>query len=282
MSKLRKNFGNFNMTWGRVLLFALLAGVYTGVVAGLGFLKDTSFQDIAVTFEWWILFAVFIVVNCKTWWEASLKCFVFFLVSQPLVYLVQIVLFGSPWSLFGYYKYWGVVTILTLPGAAVAFLVKKKNWLSVLVLSVATGLLAYQGVMYANMAIHSFPHHLLSAIACLAIALFLIFILFDEKKHRALAVCLFAAVLVVSAALTVYRTGGGKEEIMLDEGTWICSVEDESIVRAEITDGNHVTLRARRNGDCTVVFTDENGVQRECWVTNYNGQIFYSFLDEID
>ena len=41
--------------------------------------KDTSFADISMTFEWWVLFGVFIIMNSKSAKDSALKCVVFFL-----------------------------------------------------------------------------------------------------------------------------------------------------------------------------------------------------------
>ena len=51
---------------------------------------DTSFRDIAIKFECWILFGIIIICNSKNPKDSALKCFVFFLISQPLVYLIQV------------------------------------------------------------------------------------------------------------------------------------------------------------------------------------------------
>lgn len=53
------------MTWIRVILFAVIAGVYTGLVMFVPAFEDTSFQDIGKLYEWWVIFAVIVVVNCK-------------------------------------------------------------------------------------------------------------------------------------------------------------------------------------------------------------------------
>ena len=91
---MNKLFGGLKMTWLKVIAFAIIAGLYTGAVMLMPFLKETSFQDIGIMFEWWVVFAVIVVVNCDKCWDAMLKCFAFFLISQPLIYLTEIV-FGS-------------------------------------------------------------------------------------------------------------------------------------------------------------------------------------------
>ena len=50
-AKLRKLFGGLNLTWPRLIVFAVIAGVYTGLMALLPAAKDTSFADISISFE---------------------------------------------------------------------------------------------------------------------------------------------------------------------------------------------------------------------------------------
>src|SRR5690606_18680680 len=119
---------------------------------------------------------------------------------------------------------------------------KKKNWISVLVLSVATGYLAYASINYFRAAMANFPNHLLSAIFALGLAIFFVFVLLDKKKHRIVALSFIIVVLIVSVFLT---RPDNTWEIILDEGNWTYTLEDESIVMLEIADGNHATLTAK-------------------------------------
>ena len=48
---LKKIFGGLDITWKKLLIAAVAAGLYTGVMAGLPMAKDTSFADISITFE---------------------------------------------------------------------------------------------------------------------------------------------------------------------------------------------------------------------------------------
>jgi len=202
MQRIRNAFGNYGMSWPRVIIFAVLTAVITAVLNLMPFLKDTSFQDIAISFECWILFAVFLIVNCEKWWEASLKCFVFFLISQPLIYLIEVPFNSLGWQLFMYYGYWFKLTVLTLPGAAIAFLVKRGDGLSVAVLSVANAFLCLLSANYISSVISDFPHHLISAVFCLALAVFFVYVLFDGKKLRTVSLILIAAFYAAASAYT--------------------------------------------------------------------------------
>ncbi len=277
MNKIQKYFGEVHMTWLKVILLAIITAVYTALINQIPFLKDTSFQDIAIYVDWWILFAVFIILNCKKWWEAALKCFVFFLVSQPLIYLIEVPFYAQGWEIFRYYDYWFKITLLTLPGAVIAFQLKRKDWLSVLVLSVATGYLAASSVRYFRAAMANFPNHLLSAIFALSLAVFFVFVLLNKKKHRLAALSVIATVVIVFALLT----GSDKsKEIFLEEGSWTYSLEDESIVEVEITEGDRVLLTAKRDGNTYIRFKSAYGIERNYYVTVSGGSIWINLLEE--
>ena len=78
MKKITKLFGGIDLTWKKLIIFAVAVAIYTAVVATLPFTYDTSFRDIAATLEWWILFGIIIICNSKSPTDSALKCFVFF------------------------------------------------------------------------------------------------------------------------------------------------------------------------------------------------------------
>lgn len=201
---MKKLFGGLKMKWPAVLLFAVITGVYTGMVMLIPKLEGTSFQDIGTYIEWWIVFAVIIVVNCSKNWEAALKCFVFFLISQPLVYLTQIV-FGnlSIDMAINYYFHglWFPMTVATLPGGFIAWYCKKQNLFGCLVLAVANTMLLAMGVYYVSQAAERFPHHVLSAIVCFFAAEIMTVSIQKKKKYRIIA---FAVPVALVAALAVF------------------------------------------------------------------------------
>ena len=101
----KKLFGGIKMTWPRLILFAVISGIVTALIALL-VPEGNSVKQIAVTFEVWIVLAIIIVVNCEKPLEAACRTFVYFLISQPLVYLIQVPFNSMGWGLFGYYRYW--------------------------------------------------------------------------------------------------------------------------------------------------------------------------------
>ena len=275
---MKKYFGDIRMTWPRVIALAVITAVYTALINQVPALEDTSLRDIAVTLECWFLFAVFIIVNCRKWQEAALKCFVFFLISQPLIYLIEVPFYGG-WGIFQYYRYWLKITVLTLPGAAIAFLVKKKNWLSVLILSVATGYLAVQGVTYLRSAIFNFPYHLLSSLFCFALAIFFIFVLLDEKKHRAAALAVFAAILIGCAVFTFGARLNRQETIELGTENWSYELADGSIADVTVAEDGQAQVKAVRNGNTELCFRSENGEEDTYYISVINGSLFINRLE---
>ena len=99
-----KIYGGLKMSWFAVILYAVGAAILTAAVLIIPVFKDTSVERIGVHLEAWIFFAVIIMANCKKPLESALKTFVFFLISQPLIYLLQVPFSWQGWGLFAYYK----------------------------------------------------------------------------------------------------------------------------------------------------------------------------------
>jgi len=195
------------MGWVTVIVFAIAAGVYTGLIMLVPFLKDTSFQDIGISYEWWVIFTVIIVVNCKKWWEAILKCFVFFLISQPLVYLVEII-FGHLTFDQGlyYWKNWLIPTALTIPGGFIAFFCSKQNVIGSIILGLGNSIQAILAIHYFGVAFKDFPHHILSGLVC--IASIVVMTLYIQKKTRNRLIAFIVPVVVAIATIIYTKIAG--------------------------------------------------------------------------
>ena len=199
---LRKVFGGLEMSWRNTIVFAIIMGIYTALMAML--VPDgNSFHDIAVTPEWWVLPAIFIIVNCKKPLEAALKTFVFFLISQPLVYLIQVPFNSMGWSLFGYYPYWFKITLAIFPGAYIGWYIKHDKWYSGIILSVMTVLLTFLAIGYIQGFSESFPNHLITVIYCFASIILYIFVIFKDKIPRLIT----AAITIIAIIIFTFTTG---------------------------------------------------------------------------
>ncbi|MDO4976736.1 MAG: hypothetical protein Q4E53_05675 [Eubacteriales bacterium] len=200
---MKRLFGNLKMSWLTVILFAIVTGVYTGFIMLIPILENTSFQDIGISYEWWVIFAVIVVVNCDKAWEAMLKCFVFFLISQPLVYAVEVV-FGSlslEQAKYYYFGIWLPMTFLTLPGGLIAYFCKKQNVIGGVILGLGNTIQAIHVLAYFGMAMRNFPHHLLSGIVSIVSIIVMTLCIQEEKKNRLVVFLTIFVMLVVILVL---------------------------------------------------------------------------------
>ena len=245
---LSKLFGGFRMTWKRLIIFAVISGVITGLIALL-VPDNNSIHQIAVTFEAWIVLAIIVVVNCEKPAEAALKTFVYFLISQPLVYLVQVPFNRLGFGLFRYYwPYWFIWTAATLPGAFIAWYIKKGNVVSGLILSVALAMLIWIGTGYLKTMIGSFPRYLLAMLFCYGAVPVLILYILRRKPERLLAAGI--ALLVLAASLffamrsdsrTTYAVSFSldTEKYPVTE-EWTVQLEDPENGKVTITPGDEI------------------------------------------
>lgn len=195
MTYIKKLFGGIDMTWKRLLILSVTAGVISGGLLCIPFLEDTSFTDNGASYEWWIFLAIIIITNCKKPLEAACKTFVFFLISQPLIYLVQVPFCWLHWDIFTYYPPWFMQTLLTFPGAFLGWFVTKKKWYSLLILLPMTALLALTCMSYLHGMLYQPPRHLLTVLFCAAVMFVLVLGIFEDKKLIA-AGCIINAVLL--------------------------------------------------------------------------------------
>ncbi len=200
MNKAEKKF---RLPWVAVILVAVLMGIYTGIIAMVPSLRDTSFQDISISFEWWILFGVLIILGSKSNIDAALKCFVFFLISQPLVYLVQIVFGNAEWEIFGYYKTWLIWTILTLPMGYVGYYLKKDKWWGLFIMLPIWILLGWHVNNFLRETIAFFPNHLFSLIFCIVTMFLYVFMVFKHRRERIIGSAICAIIVAVCAVLNI-------------------------------------------------------------------------------
>ena len=193
-----KLFGGIDMKWWKVIAFAAATALATFLFLVIPLFEKTSFVRMGVTFEAWIFFAVIIMSNCKRPLESALKTFVFFLVSQPLIYLFQVPFSSMGWGLFGYYRYWFIWTMLTFPMAFVGWFIRKKNWVSLLILLPVLGFLTFTSYNSFIFAFKHFPYQLFTAIFCLAQVILYLYVFTPKLWQRLVGFLVpLAAVIIV-------------------------------------------------------------------------------------
>ena len=200
-------YGGLNMSWSAVLLFAAATAVLTAVFLVVPVFRGTSFEMMGVQFEAWIFFAVIIMANCRKPLESALKTFVFFLVSQPLIYLLQVPFSWQGWGLFRYYPYWFVLTLFTFPAAFIGWYIRRKNWLSVLIFApvlVYLGLVLRMGIEGLTAA---FPHLLIMALFCLMQILIYVFVFFPKVPQKLVGFAIPVITVIVLVLIAPNASG---------------------------------------------------------------------------
>ena len=272
---MKKLFGEIDLTWKKLILFSIVAGAYTALMALIPITKDTSFRDISIQLEWWILFGILIICNSKSPLDSALKCFVFFLISQPLVYLLQVPFSYMGWKLFGYYRYWFIWTLLTIPMGFIGYYIKKKNVISLIILLPILFLLVFLGLGYFTSVIENFPHHLLSCIFCFATIIVVILNIFDNLKLKISAFI----VIVLFLAVYLFLKGGiysqyenilGLNKYDFNGNIMITDFSGTKGGKAEIvssTDPYSIKVGVRRGSKNKFTITDESNQEYyfECY-----------------
>ena len=240
---MKKLFGGLNLTWPKLIIFAVIAGVYTGVMALLPITTDTSFADISITFEWWVLFGILIIVNSRSPLDSGLKCLVFFLISQPLVYLVQVPFNVYGWGIFRYYPGWFVWTLFTFPMGFIGWYMKKDKWWGLLILVPILIFVGYHYLGFLRETRTYFPNHLLSAIFCAVTIIIYPLFIFKDRRIRLAGLAISLAIVLVMSVLgftmgkrvynTVVMVSGGSAGVEFDD-TWQVSLDDESLGKVYI------------------------------------------------
>ncbi len=234
---MKKIFGGINLTWPKIIIMALIMGIYTALVCIIPSLLDTSFHDIAVTFEVWVFFGIFIIMNSKSNVDSALKCFVFFLISQPLVYLLQVPFKEDGWQLLSFYPFWFGLTVLCLPMGYIGYYLKKDKWWGLFILCPMILLVGDSYLQYLNRFLFAIPQHLLTVIFC-AVTMVAYPLLIFKNKVAKIVSTVFAGLLIVvftiicfikpSVYETIMITSGGSNNVIFEKGDK-AYLEDETV-----------------------------------------------------
>ncbi len=281
---LNKMYGGLSMSWPAVIIFAVASAILTAVFLLVPVFSGTSFEQVGVTFEAWIFFAVIIMANCKKPLESALKTFVFFLISQPLIYLIQVPFSSAGWGLFSYYKYWFLLTLLTFPMAFAGWYIKKKNWLSLLILLPVLCYLCVNAFNGARELPHTFPRMILMIIFCLAQVIIYVMLFTGGKWQKLVGFLVPAAValalMLLNPAVNVSATDFLPDDRVLSEEAVLVmedgpgsdkdirvsiSSYESGLVRVEATEYGTVAFSIRDGDDLryyTATVYDDGGVTR--------------------
>ena len=253
---LEKLFGGINLTWTKLIISALVIGVLVGLIMCIPAIENTALTDIGVILYWWILFGVIIIMNSKSNLDSALKCFVFFLISQPVIYLVEVPFKEMGWGLFGYWRQtWMWWTLATFPMGFVGYWIKSQKFYSAIILAPALMLVAREGVSGFTDTLY-----LLRGFFCAAIVVALLLGTLRSWKLRGLSV---AAAIIFGIIFTVIYAPKPEDYIFslsFDVAKYGITTEKEWKVESDF--GERATLEAEP------AYDDEG---------NETGETFYYF-----
>ncbi len=274
MSVLKKIFGQIEMTWKRLIIFSVVCGAYSAAVLLIPGVSSTALTEIDTGYECWFILAIFVVSNCKDTKDAALKCFVFFLISQPLIYLIQ-----SPFMhenlLVSYYKPWFIQTLLTLPGGAIAYQIKKDNWISTLILAIAGAFISFSGAAFL---IGSFNplriSYTIYGLFLISTAVILGMIFCTDKKKRLVYIAIVLILGITVGLSAAKRQLNPKEyEQELSDEQWRLASCSFNNLNAEVNDNMLKITYYGNNSSGELTLINNKGEELHYTVKVENGQL---------
>ena len=217
---IKKLFGGINLAWPKLIIAAVIAGAFTAVMALIPSLHYTSFNTITVTFEVWILFGIIIIMNSKSNLDSALKCFVFFLISQPLVYLIQVPFTELGWKIFGYYKLWFIWTLLCFPMGFIGYWMKKGKWWGYLILLPMIALTGESYLGYFSKFQFSMPRYILIVLFCALGMILYPVVIFDNKKIKTAGAVIGGVAVVLITVFCLIKPPVYSTDIMGSDGNY--------------------------------------------------------------
>lgn len=286
---MKKLFGNINLTWKMVIISAIVIGVSVGLLNSVPFLRDTTITDIATFFDFWIFCGIFIIMNSKSNKDSALKCFIFFLISQPLIYLCEVPFNEMGWDLFIYYKTWFIWTLLCLPMGYIGYYIKKDKWYGLLILFPIMLILGMGLSSTITNVKYSFPKHLINTIFVTASFIIYPLVLFKDKKLRKIGLIINVMIMSVFGLIplikpSTYNTSFkcSSEELAYDH-TYKAYLEDSSygelsIKKNEEIDSYCIYASFKKPGDTKVILESPTGNKK--YFNIHIGKMTYSFDEE--
>lgn len=260
---LNRLYGGIEMTWLKVILLAIGSAVLTAIFLIVPIFKDTSFERMGVHLEAWFFFAILIMANCKKPLESAVKTFVFFLISQPLIYLIQVPFSSLGFGLFGYYKYWFMMTLATFPMAFIGWFITKKNWLSVLILSPVLAFMGVTAFQNSRHFIQNPPRMVITVLFCIMQIVLYVLAFFPDIKQKIVGILISAAAVAVCVIMAEQVNIDGAvflpdDRVISDEAVIV--MDDDSIADISIKDtGENSMIRIRASKYGTSDFTVRDG-----------------------
>ncbi len=286
---MKKIFGNINLTWPKIIISAIVIGAAVGLLNSAPALVDTSVTDVATFFDFWILCGIFIIMNSKSNKDSALKCFIFFLISQPLIYLCEVPFKEMGWNLFVYYKPWFIWTLLCLPMGYFGYYIKKDKWYGLLILLPVMLLLGGGLASTITNVKYSFPKHIINTIFVIASFIIYPLALFNDKKLKYIGLSMNIIIMIVFGLKpmlnpSTYDTSFKcSDENFIYDDTYKVYFEDESYGKLDIEYVDNIESYCmhatfKKPGNTKIILESPTGDKQ--YFNIKIGKMTYSFDDE--
>ena len=266
---MNKFFNNIDISLKKIIIFAIIIGVSVGLLNSVPILYNTSLTDAAIYFDIWILFGIIIIINSKSNKESAIKCFIFFLISQPLIYLVEVPFSHLGWQLFNYYKYWFLWTIMCLPMGYIGYYIKREKWWGILILLPIMMLLGNSIMTHLSNIIFSFPKHIISYLFCILSLIMYPIIIFNKKNLRKISLIINILIIIGFSALTIINKPIYETDILCSgnkyyfDNDYKVTLKDKkygevSIIKIDSIDTYCVHSKFKKAGDTQLILKSPN------------------------
>ena len=286
---MKKIFGGINLTWKMLIISAVIIGVLVGLLNSVPFLFDTSITDIATYFDFWVFCGIFIIMNSKSNKDSALKCFIFFLISQPLIYLCEVPFNSMGWGLFVYYKPWFIWTILTIPMGFIGYYIKKDKWYGLLILLPILVLLGFGFEQTIVNFKYSCPKHLINTLFVFLSLIIYPLVLFKNKKLKYIGLACSIIIMIIlgfkplTEPSTYDTTIKCSSETLYYDDTYKVYLEDKeygdlSIKYIKNIEAYCINASFKKPGDTKVIIESPEGEKKEFNI--HIGKMTYEFDEE--
>ena len=267
---MKKIFGGLNLSWPKVIISAIIIGVLTGLLNSVPALSNTSITDPAIYFDLWILFGILIIMNSESNLDSALKCFIFFLISQPIIYLVEVPFHFLSWQIFRYYRPWFIWTLFCFPMGFLGYYLKKDKLWTLLML-IPVELIISDGIMaHLDGFLFDMPRHILSYIFCITTLIIYPLYIYNNKINKRIGLAISIMIIIAATSIgfinkPIYDTHplASNEEHYFDN-TYKVYLDDNSYgdVNIEYYDAIEeyiVHAKFKKAGHTIITIEDKNG-----------------------
>lgn len=141
--------------------------------------------------------------------------FCIFLISQPLVYIVQDLINYN--NLFmTYYRFWVLWTIACLPMGFIGYYMKKDKWYGVAILTPILMLLGFMLNKYLSETLFYFPRHLLTTIFCVVTLILYPVVIFKDRKLKSIGLIVSSLIVIIMTFFSLQNPIVYSTEILSD------------------------------------------------------------------